>query len=677
MKLFNVDYNKPVYQNFKKNEILRPASYGFYWFCIVICLIYLLMLFITPVSAYAPSLYSTKPSGSTIYVGDVIYFNASYNGYSCYMKHTGNSVCDPYGSAFNYNYSQPNTNTFTLSQWVVDNTFPTGSIKYVDDLHGEGSNCYYYIAGGTRPNSFNLEITNNTGANPLQVHFNLTGYNIDYDNILYDFGDGTTYYVNTPTFDKFYSDDGTFDVEIWGLYKDSYVFNKIYNNAVTVYSDDGLPTADFGFIYTNGLQAPTNVAFVDYSYPDITSWSWYAFRGLNPSESYYSISQTPPSYWFNTSGVWYINLTVGNAVGYSSTVKGLYVYPNGNVTPITPTTTQTYITVSPSVYPTVIPDTTAIPNKNTVLFTAKNEAGVNQPEVSIQLWQYKCGYLDFLCVFGKHPEQIDGGFTDLNGNFLAILDAPSDFDYKAGGNLNSSLLKTYTSSTGSFYMPPDRVINITTKLYGIDTVLYTTDLHVYDFDNPALPIPNVLVRISQNGITTNTGATDNNGKFLALLMKGNYSLSFTKTNYYPAIEPLTVTGASQNTYYLHYMPIVIPTTTLTIAPTPTLFNGNLSSSSCRLSLDFNNETLFSPILNIESCVGIVNPVYQRYILAVLVDIILGVWVSRKYNSKEGFIIGVTIGNTLCAVTGLISWSLWIIVMIPMAIVFLYKGGGGK
>lgn len=244
------------------------------------------------------------------------------------------------------------------------------------------------------------------------------------------------------------------------------------------------------------------------------------------------------------------------------------------------------------------------------------------------------------------------GYIDVNK--IVILSG-SGLDYNFDHIIKMSTVKT-NSNGGITY-------------WNIKTL---TDMYGY-------PIPNVSIGIFSGIDKVMSGNTNNGGNLLINITNNTgriYDVVGTKAGYKSAQQNDQLPNGANYETVLYLIPLAPTTTQPTPTPLPNVTpinNNGLSAGTCRLSLDTDNETIWSPFLNIEACVGIQQPIYQQYILACLTDIVLGLILVRKYKSVSGFIVGATIGNSLCALTGLVSWTIWIVVMIPLAMLFLYKG----
>jgi PKD repeat protein len=432
----------------------------------------------------------------------------------------------------------------------------------------------------------------------------------------------------------------------------------------------------------NRGNAPLSVTFTDIS-PTVNQaisslWDYGDGMGQNANGQHTYIS---PEGIF-TVAVHEFDIT-GHDTKYSC--PGIVqTYLNNTTNPITPTPIPSWSPPSPypiTTIPTSIPVTTPITGKNTVYYRVKNSSSYNMPSVSIQQWEYQYDITDIFHLFGKHAVQIDGGFTDSNGNFMSALDSNQNYDYKIGGNINQSNTKTYTSSTGSFVLNSDKYINATSDLYGLNTTLYVFDIYIYDLQQYTLRLPNVQVKLYlNNNEYAYGGTTDINGHVIILGNPGNYTISLTKSGYYNGGINEVITGAVQKKYYMLAIPV---TTTSTINPTATITSlpyttlPPINTSFCRNSIDVNNESFVSPFLNIEACVGIVTPIYQNYILATLITVILAIILGKKNKTLESFLIGAVIGLLISVFTQLISWPIFIMVMLAMAFIYTMGKEGGK
>lgn len=212
----------------------------------------------------------------------------------------------------------------------------------------------------------------------------------------------------------------------------------------------------------------------------------------------------------------------------------------------------------------------------------------------------------------------------------------------------------------------------------VSPVGYTIwDINVFD----ALtnyPVPAANISVWDGLYPTLLGTTNNNGKYLINITNSSvvitYDIVVSKDGYNTQQKADTPNGAFYTTnFYLtpiNVAPIVTPyTPIINISSNITGITITGVKNYCRQVLDWNNETAFSPLTNIEACIGIENVMLQNYILACLIIVICGIFASKKVKSVIGFLIGAIAGNTICLLSGLIEWQVWVIIMLPFVLIY--------
>ena len=205
------------------------------------------------------------------------------------------------------------------------------------------------------------------------------------------------------------------------------------------------------------------------------------------------------------------------------------------------------------------------------------------------------------------------------------------------------------------------------------------NINVYDALT-IYPIPNATVGIWEGLTPLTVGLTNNAGSYAINITNSSiittYDIVTSKSGYKTKTTSATPNGdVYTNNIYL--TPINIAPVVTTYIPiinvtnnTPIIGIGLSGSKNyCRLILDWNNETFFSPLTNIEACIGIENINLQNYILASLIIIICGIFAAKKAKSVIAFLIGAIAGDTICLLTGLIEWQAWVIIILPLVLVY--------
>ena len=224
------------------------------------------------------------------------------------INYVDNSTSNP--TSWNWSFPGGTPATSTLQNPVV--TYTTKGVYDVTLVAGNsfGSNTKVevdYVVIDELP-----QLTPIFSSNLLSVNFSSQAVNAD--SISWNFGDGNTSNLTSPT--HTYATEGNYNVTVTATSSCGTVTENLAVSLTLV------PTAAFTVNSTTGC-APYTAQFTDNSSSNVTSWNW-TFPGGNPASS----TLQNPTVSYDNLGSYDVTLVVSNSAGSSTSSQAGYIVVN-------------------------------------------------------------------------------------------------------------------------------------------------------------------------------------------------------------------------------------------------------------------------------------------------------------------------------------------------------------